>query len=244
MVEEKGKARIVFNSAAKTNNICINDHLCQGPDRNNSPRGVLYRMRRHPYVVTADVQNMFHQFAVPPDQRTYLQFFWFKGNDPEQEIIEYYTQVHFQGLKSSPSIAYLGIRLAAREHPPSSGQQWLEEDDLLDPHQSNRSREPDEIEKVLDCNFYVDDFLGSAPTEEALLNLTQGGIPRLQRKDMKLCKVQSNSPLVTSHYLPEESLSNTIAFQAPDNSPTEIPSTSLGEGWNAGLWCPPWNAEK
>ena len=36
-VKQKGKARIVFDSAVKSDNVCINDKLRQGPDRNNSP---------------------------------------------------------------------------------------------------------------------------------------------------------------------------------------------------------------
>ena len=87
-VKQKDKARIVFDSAAKTDGICINDKLRKGPDRNNSLRGVLHRFRRHPYAVTADVENMFHQFAIPDNQRTYLRFFWYENNDPKRQIIE------------------------------------------------------------------------------------------------------------------------------------------------------------
>ena len=77
-VWQKGKSRIVFDSAAKvkTTEVCINDTLLKGPDRNNSLRGVLLRFRRHPHAVTADIENMFHQFAIPDHQRTYLRFFW------------------------------------------------------------------------------------------------------------------------------------------------------------------------
>ena len=75
-VKQKGKARIVFDSAARTEEVCINDKLRKGPDRNNKLLGVVHRFRRHPFAVTADVENMFHQFAVPNHQRTYLRFFW------------------------------------------------------------------------------------------------------------------------------------------------------------------------
>ena len=74
-VKQKGKARIVFDSAAKTfdavanEEVCINDKLFQGPDRNNSLRGVILRFRRHPYAVTADVENIIHQFALPDHQK-------------------------------------------------------------------------------------------------------------------------------------------------------------------------------
>ena len=141
-VWQKGKSRIVFDSAAKTSNVCINDILMKGPDRNNSLRGVIHRFRRHPYAVTADVENMFHQFAIPKEQQTYLRFFWYRNNDPTQEIIEWYSRVHLQGLRSSPAIANTGIRFAARKNPPTNGSSWIEEDDLLDPYQTNRTWKP------------------------------------------------------------------------------------------------------
>ena len=67
-VKQKDKAMIVFDSAAKTDGVCINDALRQGPDRNNALRGVIHRFRRHPYAITADVANMFHQFAILDEQ--------------------------------------------------------------------------------------------------------------------------------------------------------------------------------
>ena len=74
-VWQKEKSRIVFDAKAPTKDVCLNDTLLQGPDRNNSLRGVLMRFRSHPYAVTADIKNMFHNIAVPDDQYMYLRFF-------------------------------------------------------------------------------------------------------------------------------------------------------------------------
>ena len=84
-VWQKGKARIVFDSAAKTNSVCLNDMLLQGPDRNNTLRGVLLRFRRHPYAIMADIENMFLQLAVLDEQNNHMRFFWHKDNDPNKE---------------------------------------------------------------------------------------------------------------------------------------------------------------
>ena len=131
-VKQKGKARIVFDSAAKTDGTCINDKLRQGPDRNNSLRGVIHRFRRHPYAVTADVENMFHQFAIPDNQKTYLRFFWYENNDPTRPIKEWWSKVHLQGLTSSPAVSNTGIRFGVRETLPKDGKTWIQEDDLFD----------------------------------------------------------------------------------------------------------------
>ena len=188
-VKQKGKARIVFDSAAKTNGVCINDTLLQGPDRNNSLRGVIHRFRRHPYAIKADVKNMFHQFAVPDHQRTYLRFFWYKDNNPNNPIIEYWSKVHLMGLTSSPAVANTGIRYGVRSLPPSSGRKWLVEDDLLDPLHANATRRPDTLEKNIAEGFYVDDLLVCQPTEAKALQLIQQAISRLARYDLNLCKV-------------------------------------------------------
>ena len=186
----------MFDAATRTNNICLNDTLIQGPDRNNTLTGVLLRFRRHPKAVTADIANMFHQIAVPDHHRTNMRFFWYKDNDPKKELIEYWSNVHLQGLRSSPAIANLAIRYAVREQPPINGEEWLEEDDLCDPYQCKRTRIPDDVERALSEQFYVDDFCASAPTDEEALNLLNEGISRLQRYDLNLCKVQSNSELI------------------------------------------------
>ena len=102
----------------------------------------------------------------------------------------------------------------------------MSEDDLLDTLQANRTREPDEVEKILTRNFYVDDLLASAPTEESALHLIQEGIARLKRYDLNLCKVQSNAPLITQNY-PSSEPPKIITFSDPDNSPSGSSSTSL-----------------
>merc|ERR1711873_75908 len=112
MIGNCGKGRHI-----QCNGVCINDTLLQGPDRNNSLRGVIHRFRRHPYAIKADVKNMFHQFAVPDHQRTYLRFFWYKDNNPNNPIIEYWSKVHLMGLSSSPAVANTGIRYGVRSLP-------------------------------------------------------------------------------------------------------------------------------
>ena len=64
-VWQKEKARIVFDAKASNGKgTCLNDKLLQGPDRNNSLRGVVVRFRCHPYAVKSDVANMFHNIRL------------------------------------------------------------------------------------------------------------------------------------------------------------------------------------
>ena len=126
---------------------CINDFRYKGPDRNNSLQGVLLWFPRHLYVVTADIENIFHRFAITEDKRTYTRFFWSRNNDPRKHIIEYYSQVHLMGLLASPAITNGVILHTAITEPPKDGQTWIEKVDVLDTYQRNRTRIPDEVQK-------------------------------------------------------------------------------------------------
>ena len=172
---------------------------------------------------------MFHQFAIPDEQKTYLRFFWFEDNNPKRPIIEWWSKVHLIGLKSSPAIANTGIRFAVRENPPYNGDQWIKEDDLLDPIHYAASRKQDPMEKLLAEGFYVDDLLASQPTEEDALRLIETAISRLQRYDLNLCKVQSNAKLVRKAYPPKEALPEVLNFI--ENDPVNN-TTSLGLQWH------------
>ena len=81
----------MFDGAAKFYGRCLNDEFLQGPDRNNALRAVLVRFRRWAIGFSADIENMFHQFFVPPEDSTYMRFFWFKDNVAElgQPLEEY-----------------------------------------------------------------------------------------------------------------------------------------------------------
>ena len=97
------------------------------------------------------------------------------------------------GKTSIPAVANLAVRYAARSLPTASGQQWIEEDDLLDIYQKGQTRVPDKVERSLTKRFYVDDYVAAAETEQEALEIVEEGIRRFQRYSLNLCKVQSNS---------------------------------------------------
>ena len=129
-------------------------------------------------------------------------------------------------------MANTGIRFAVRDKPPIDGDQWIKEDDLLDPFHLNASRKQDPKEKLLANGFYVDDLLASTPTEKEALLLIQTAISRLGRYDLNLCKVQSNATLVRQEYPPREPLPEVVSLKedTPYNPADE--STSLGLQWH------------
>ena len=136
---------------------------------------------------------MLHHIAVLKAQYTYFRFFWYPDNNPYKPIIEYICKLHLVGNTWSPAIANLASRYASRKNPPKVCASWVIKDDIMDPYQLNGTRHPDEIERSLVYNFYVEHFLVSEESPKAALRLIQEGISRFFRYDLKLCKVQSRS---------------------------------------------------
>ena len=69
-----GKVRVVFDCAAKFLGVSLNDMLLQGPDLNNNLIGVLMRFREEPVAVVADIESLFHQVIVDPEDCDALRF--------------------------------------------------------------------------------------------------------------------------------------------------------------------------
>jgi hypothetical protein len=53
----------------------------------------------------ADVEGMFSQVRVPPEDTDYLRFLWWPGGNTDQALEEYRMKVHIFGATSSPACA-------------------------------------------------------------------------------------------------------------------------------------------
>ena len=72
------KIRVVFDCAARVDNISLNDILRPRPDINNLLLGVLLRFRIGIYAYSADIETMYYQVKVPEVHRDLLRFLWWK----------------------------------------------------------------------------------------------------------------------------------------------------------------------
>lgn len=122
--QKPDKLRVVFDCSAKFCGKSLNDTLLTGPDLINSLVGVLCRFRKELVAVTCDIERMFHQFLVPPDERNFLRFLWWEGGDLEKEPQDYRMAVHLFGATSSPGCANFGLKYLAQHykanHPSAS----------------------------------------------------------------------------------------------------------------------------
>ena len=103
---DKTKIRIVFDAAAKSQGMCLNDALETGPNLQNDVVEVLVRFRRHRIALSCDVQEMFLRVGVTKEDRRYLRFLW----ERDGKIIVYEFQRLVFGLNTSPFLAQLIAR--------------------------------------------------------------------------------------------------------------------------------------
>ena len=167
---KKNKVRLVYDSSATFKNISLNSQLLQGPDWNNRLRSVLPRFRNGEVGFGADIQSMFYVFHLPDEDKDFTRFFWWKNNDPKEDLVEYRANVHIFGNTSSPSLATLGLRFAVMHSECSQ-----------------------EVKDFVFHNFYVDDACGATNSAEQATSLLKDTIEALGKYNIKLHKICSNS---------------------------------------------------
>ncbi|XP_067944858.1 uncharacterized protein [Watersipora subatra] len=174
---QKQKLRVVFDCKAVYKGTSLNDHLLPGPDLMNSLFGILCRFRREQVAISCDIQKMFYNFLVAPNDRDYLRFLWY---NEEGQPKTYIMKVHLFGAKSSPAVATYGLRKIATDHSSISKR----------------------AAAFINRNFYVDDGITSVASETEAVSLIAESREICKKGNMRLHKFSSNSVEVLSS-LPE-----------------------------------------
>ena len=73
--KKHNKIRVVFDCSAQYQGQSINSRLLQGLNLTNNLTGVPCRFRREPIALMCDIEAMFYQIRVPPEDRDLLRFF-------------------------------------------------------------------------------------------------------------------------------------------------------------------------
>jgi hypothetical protein len=201
------KPRIVFDCAAKYEDMSLNDRLLQGPDLTNKFIGVLSRFRQDPTAFTADIEAMFCQVKVSLIHRDFLKFLWWKDGDYNQPVLVDRMSVHPFGATSSPSCAGFCLRKTADEFESEF--------------------DPETIETIR-RNFYVDDCLKLVSDTQKAIRLIQQLHDILMRRSFRLTKFVSNDVAVLAS-VPESERAESVVNLDLDELPVE---RALGVQWN------------
>ena len=78
------KVEKVCNAAAKYKGLLLNNKLMSGPNLLRNLLGIIFRFREKEYAITADIESMLLQVAVPKNKRKFLKFLW--RSDPNSKL--------------------------------------------------------------------------------------------------------------------------------------------------------------
>jgi len=146
---ESTPCRIVFNSSSKFKGHVLNEYWAKGPDLLNNLLGVLIRFRENNVAIAGDIRKMYHSVAISDlDQHTH-RFMWRDMDSFRRPDIYKIKCVSF-GDKPAGAIAALALRKTAQ----------LGEDEFPD------------AAGIIRNNTYVDDILGSVPSEDEAIRIT------------------------------------------------------------------------
>ncbi|KAK3895047.1 hypothetical protein Pcinc_001215 [Petrolisthes cinctipes] len=203
------KTRIVFDCAAKFGRFSLNDHVCQGPDLANKLVGVLLRFREGAIAFMADIEAMFHQIRVTPDDRDVLRFLWFKDDDTRKSLSTYRMTSHLFGGVWSPSCANYALQQVTKDF---------------------KEIYPEIVLNTVLYNFYVDDCLKAVNTIGIAVPLVHQVTQLLSLRGFHITKFVSNSPELMNS-IPKGEWGR--SFATLDIDVNELPTErALGMLWN------------
>ncbi|CAG9137835.1 unnamed protein product [Plutella xylostella] len=138
--------RTVFDgSAATSTGVSLNDIQMVGPPIQGDLIDIMLRFRQYRYVACADIAKMYRQCLVAEDQHDLQLILW--RDEPTQPISIYKLRTVTYGLASSAFLSVRCLKQLAAE-----------------------STDPD-VQRVINCDFYVDDMVTGLNDKNDLLKL-------------------------------------------------------------------------
>ena len=163
-----GKVRRVCNAASEFEGHSLNKSLFIGPNLLQNLVGIIFRFREKLFGMSADIEAMFLQVQVPPEDAKCLRFVWRENQLDEISTYEYTR--HIFGAKDPPTCANYALQRTATDN----------------------EEEFPVASRIVKRNFYMDDFLYSAENIQEAESVKQNPISLLREGGFKLSKWQSN----------------------------------------------------
>ena len=164
------KLRVVFDASCKTSTgYSLNDTMKVGPKLQQELSDILLRWRSHKIVFAADVEKMYRQIKVHPDDQSFQTILW--RFQPQAPVKEYRLTTVTYGTTAAP---YLAIKTLQR---------------LAEDEQHNFPK----AAHIALQDFYVDDLLSGADTVIEALELQSALISMFRTAGFTLRKWSSNT---------------------------------------------------
>lgn len=198
------KVRVVFDASSKSaNGVSLNELMLIGPKIQDDLSVILLRWRRFPIAFTADVEKMYRQIRVHPDDHRFQHILWRESSN--DTISEYALQTVTYGTSCAPHLAVRTLHQLAIDQSNTF------------PVASNIARH----------DFYVDDLMSGAYSASDALLIRREICALMSAGGLRLRKWVSNySPLL------DEIDINDREIQHPLNIKFNDTVTALGIIWN------------
>lgn len=123
------KLRVVFNGSTRVSSgETLNQYLLTGENLLPSLADILLRWRHHRFVLATDIEKMYRQVEVRPQDRDLQRILW--RDNPTQDIKEYQLNTVTYGLACAPFLALRTLRQLAEDEETNypMGAQVLRQD--------------------------------------------------------------------------------------------------------------------
>lgn len=197
------KLRVVFDASTKTSSgLALNDLMYTGPINQSELFSILLRFRLPRFVFTTDIEKMYRQMLIHPDDRRFQIIIW--RHDPAMPIKYYQLNTITYGTRSAPYLATKCLERIAKD---------------------NMAQYPYGSQFLLK-NFYVDDGMGGSDDLSVTLTIQQELTHILKKHGLNLQKWNANHPKLLQAIAEKEQEVN-IDFSGTENQTVKI----LGLSW-------------
>ncbi|XP_029159092.1 uncharacterized protein LOC114931277 [Nylanderia fulva] len=197
------KLRVVFNgSSSLPNRDSLNKYLAKGPNLLPSLTDILLRWRRHRYVFMTDIEKMYRQILVHPDDQSLQRILWRKNAN--NEIKEYWLDTVTYGLSCAPYLAIRTLRQLAEDEGHRYPKGAI----------------------ILLSDVYMDDILTGAETMKEAEVMLQQLINICKAGGFSLKKWSANHSLLLNQVGPDDRLQQKARWWLPGAS-----HSTLGLRW-------------
>ncbi|XP_055634052.1 uncharacterized protein LOC129774355 [Toxorhynchites rutilus septentrionalis] len=175
------KTRVVFDASCKSaSGYSLNDTLMVGPVVQRDLLSIVMKFRIHHVVIVADIEKMYRQVLVHPDDQSFQRILW--RSSPDHPISTYQLKTVTYGTSSAPYLATKTLQQLANDYGGS------------DFHAVRSLRE----------DFYIDDLLTGAADVESAIKLRRELSAMLSSAGFPLKKWASNATEVLEDVPPED----------------------------------------
>ncbi|XP_073820604.1 uncharacterized protein [Musca autumnalis] len=193
------KLRVVFNASMKTSTgLSLNDTLMVGPQLQDDLYSILLRFRQNRFAMMADVEKMYRQVYVAEKDTDFQRIVWRRS--PTEPVMDYRLLRITYGVASASYCAVKCMQYTA-----------------------NNTNE--RVSRIITRDFYMDDMLSGASSEEELLSLQTDVSKHLSEGGFELRKWATNSAKLIQR-IPQTSMQTSHLLVADEEVRT------LGNIWN------------